>query len=458
MKKKLFGALLVAAAGVSLASCGGKDTSHTITFWHTMGDSLQAVLNPAIAEFEEKYKDEGWKVESVQIGSYDDVRNQTISYIAAGNNPSLVYCYPDHVAAYNKANAVVDLNQYIKSTDPEIGLTEAQVNDFVPGYYAEGSSFGDPNVMYTLPFSKSTEVLYYNKTFFDDWGLTVPTTWDEMEEVCATIKAMFPETYPLGLDSEANFFITTAEQKGAAYTAVTSDNNPTNKDHYLFDNQANRDTVKMIADWFNKGYVMTQTENGTYTSSLFVAQTSYMSIGSTGGANHQKPDSKAFEVGIAPIPTFVKEGSTAEASLKCISQGPSLCMLTQTSEEKMLMTWKFMRDYLLTTEFQASFSMASGYNPVLESVYQNPTYKEFLAEADEPFATVESQNVTALSAKTSSTLSDHFFVSPAFNGSSTARDEVGALIQKVIKNVKTTSNLDSTIDSAFKDAIANCIA
>ena len=36
---------------------------------------------------------------------------------------------------------------------------------------------------YSLPFNKSTEVLYYNKTFFEENNLTVPTTWDEMEEV-----------------------------------------------------------------------------------------------------------------------------------------------------------------------------------------------------------------------------------------------------------------------------------
>ena len=126
-------------------------------------------------------------------------------------------------------------------------------------------------------------------------------------------------------------------------------------------------------------------------------------------------------------------------------------MLNQPgNEEKMKMTWLFMKDYLLTTEFQAKFSMASGYNPVLESVYDNAVYKTFLAGADESFATVESQNVTALSASISRTLVDNYFVSPAFMGSSTARDEVGNLIVNVLR--------DTDIDRAFKDAINNCKA
>jgi len=133
MKKKLFAAVLCAFAGLTLASCAGKDYSHTIRFWHTMGDNLQKVLNPqAIEKFKKDYPD--WDIESTQIGGYDDVRNQTITYIAAGKNPDLVYCYPDHIAAYNRTSIqVVDLNKYIN--DSEVGLTEAQKADFIEGYY-----------------------------------------------------------------------------------------------------------------------------------------------------------------------------------------------------------------------------------------------------------------------------------------------------------------------------------
>lgn len=435
MKKKLIGTLLAAVTALSLTSCTAKDYSHIIVFWHTMGDNLQKVLNPAIDEFEKN--NEGWSVESVQIGSYNDVRNQTISYIAAGNNPSLVYCYPDHIAQYNKANAVVDLNTYINSST--LGYTSAEKDDFIEGYYNEGMAFGDGK-MYSLPFSKSTEVLYYNKTFFKEEGLTVPTTWEQMEEVCRILKLRYPDSTPLGIDSEDNFFITTAAQKGAAYTSATGD------EHYLFDNEDNRETVQMLKDWYDKGYVTTQELYGTYTSGLFVStakKRSFMSIGSTGGASHQKPANKAFEVGIEPIPTFVQEGKTVEESLKCISQGPSLAMLKQSSEEKMDMTWKFMKEYLLTTQFQAQFSIASGYNPVLKSVYENPVYKEFINSAD------GYDNITALSASTSSRLSESFFVSDAFIGSSSARDEVGDLILKVLRKT-------ATLDKAFEEALRNC--
>ena len=190
---------------------GGYDGSAvTITFYHTMGSTLVEVLDQYIAEFNKLYPN--ITVEATQIGGYDDVRDQISTEITVGNQPNIAYCYPDHVALYNLAGAVAALDNLIESditvthadgTSEILGLTQEQKNDFITGYYEEGRQFGD-GLMYTLPWSKSTEVLYYHKTFFDANGLSVPTTWDEMEELCAKIKAIDPESIPLGYDSEGN--------------------------------------------------------------------------------------------------------------------------------------------------------------------------------------------------------------------------------------------------------------
>lgn len=150
---------------------GGYDGSEvTIKFYHTMGDTLNAVLKTYIAEFNKLYPN--IHVEDSQIGKYDDVRDQINTELTAGNQPNLAYCYPDHVALYNVAGAVVQLDNLINSTETvtradgtteQLGLTQAQKDDFIEGFYNEGKSFGD-EFMYTMPFSKSTEVLYYNKT------------------------------------------------------------------------------------------------------------------------------------------------------------------------------------------------------------------------------------------------------------------------------------------------------
>ena len=92
--------------------------------------------------------------------------------------------------------------------------------------------------MYSMPFSKSTEVLYYNKTFFTEHNIPVPTHWfnesaddsTSLEAVCQQILAIDPLSIPLGYDSEANLFITMCEQIGSPYTTAVG------SEHFLFDN------------------------------------------------------------------------------------------------------------------------------------------------------------------------------------------------------------------------------
>ena len=432
---------------------GGYDGSAvTIKFYHTMGANLTAVLNLYIEEFNKLYPN--ITIEHEQVGSYDDVRNQISTQLTVGNQPNIAYCYPDHVALYNETKMVATLDDLIASTievtradgtKEPLGLTQDQINDFIEGYYNEGKQFGDGK-MYTLPLSKSTEVLYYNKTFFKANNLSVPTTWEELEALCAKIKKIDPKSIPLGYDSEGNWFITMTEQYGSDYTSASGD-------HYLFDNDTNKAFVKEFREWYQNGYVTTQTLYGGYTSGLFVNDkadkpTSYMSIGSSAGATHQRPakgtDGKyPFEVGIATIPQVDANNA------KVISQGPSLCIFKDSNPQEVVASWLFVKFLTTNVEFQAEFSMASGYVPVLKSVAENETYAAFLNGAD------GGDNIAALSAKVCMDQVDAYYTSPAFNGSSTARDQVGALLTAALSG-DAAGNVDAFINKLFQDAIDEC--
>lgn len=429
---------------------GGYDGSAvTITFYNTMGANLSAVLEAYIAEFNELYPN--ITVVSENVGSYDDVRDRISTEITVGNQPNIAYCYPDHVALYNLAKAVSTLDNLINSeievahadgTSEILGLTAEQKADFIEGYYNEGKQFGD-GLMYTMPLSKSTEVLYYNKTFFEENNLTVPTTWEEMKVVCAKIKEIDPDSIPLGYDSESNWFITMCEQYQTPYTSASGD-------HFLFDNEENRAFVKEFNDWYQKGYLTTQTLYGAYTSGLFTTLEgvkSYMSIGSSAGATYQRPTADAdgnypFEVGIATIPQVDANNA------KVISQGPSLCIFQKSNPQEVVASWLFVKFLTTNISFQAEFAMASGYVPVLKSVAENPIYAEFIAKAD------GGKFISALSAKVCLEQGDAYYTSPAFNGSSEARSQVGALLTKCL--ALTGDNIDAQIAAAFEDAVAEC--
>ena len=87
--------------------------------------------------------------------------------------------------------------------------------------------------------------------------------------------------------------------------------------------------------------------------------------------------------------------------------------------------------------------------PVLKSVAANPVYADFLSKAD------GGNYISALSAKVCLEQADAYYTSPAFNGSSEARDQVGALLTKCL-TAKDNGDVDAMIEDAFQDAVDEC--
>ena len=464
MSKKIIAMLMAAVLLIGgLAACGGKGANGnfaipeggydgsevTIKFAHTMGAKLQEVLNYHIDEFNKLYPN--IHIEHDSYGGWSDISGLINTEIMGDNQPNIAYCYPDHVATYNMSQSVVTLDDLIASdiettrddgTTEALGLTDEQIDDFIDGFYNEGKAYGDDK-MYTMPLSKSTEVLYYNKTYFEANNLKVPTTWDEMEETCKKLLELDPKCIPLGYDSEDNWFITMCEQGGYAYTSATGD-------HYLFNNDDCKSFVKRFRDWYQKGYVTTEALYGGYTSGLFTeldknTSHSYMCIGSSGGAGYQIPEGRAFEVGIASIPQVNPDAG------KVISQGPSLCILKggKTTDQEILASWLFVKYLTTNMAFQTEFSSTSGYMPVLQSAAQNETYAAWLDKAD------GYSFLTAYVVKVGLEQADSYFTSPAFNGSTEARKQVGALLAKCMS--EKTDDVDGLINDAFENAYDECV-
>lgn len=431
----------------------------TITFYHTMNSGrLQPVLNEYIIEFNKLYPN--IHIVHQNVGGYDDMYQIIQSEIMVGNQPNIAYCYPEHVATYNIAMAVVPLNEFIDSQLPVVdaqgnvtilGLTDAQKADFIPGFYAEGAVFDDEGTMYSLPFSKSTEVLYYNKTFFEQNNLSVPTTWDEMEDVCEQIKEIDPSSIPFSYDSEANWFINMCMQYGADYTQLDPSGN---NDYFKFDNPTTRAFVERFKDWYDKGYFTTSSLYGGYTSSLFTnaagsggEQRCYMIIGSSAGASYQQSplDSAGnpyFETGVAMIPQVDTENP------KVISQGPSLCIFKQDNPQEVIASWLFVEFLTTNMEFQARFSMQSGYTPVIQSVFDNEIYSEWLSCAD------GYNNLIQTVINLSINQMDAYYTCPAFHGSQQVRGYITELMVNVF--VSSRNDIQTLIDEEFKKAMEKC--
>ena len=447
-------AFLLFAALLSLASCSpatndgdSSDGTVTVEFWHTMGKANQDILVSMISAFEAE--NPGIKIkQSAAAGGYDDLEALILKNVQTGTLPTMAFCYPDHVAEYLSSGGsegiVSDMTSYIN--DPEIGFTASEgshkdsngnvvygKDDYVKTFWEEGSSYTKSGV-YSVPFAKSTEALFYNKDVFDQNNWTVPTTWDQMWTLCEEIKATYGDEIvaPLGYDSDSNLFISFCEQRDIPYTSATGDQ------HYLFDNEKAKAMVTDLKAKYDEGLFITKGSSGnnTYTSSKFTAGEILMSIGSTGGTTYNQ--TMNFTVGVAEPPAY-------DLSKKAvISQGPSICFfngISQNATPKQLRAaWKFYK-FISSAENSTNYAITTGYQPVRTSSYETATYKSFASD------TTSLMNKVA---SVSSGMLESYFNSPVFVGSAKARNEVGSLISAVLLGSK-------TVDQAFEDAFSNCV-
>jgi len=449
--KKLLGLTAFAAISLSmLAGCTNNTSEKTkITFWHTMGANLQAVLDRIISDFNEIYPD--ITIEHSSQGGYDDLEGKINDAIPAGTTPTIAYCYPDHVAEYLESNAVISVSDFVN--DPELGFSadDGLVDDFITAYWQEGQEYKTEGI-YSVPFAKSTEVMFYNKTIFDDAAhhasgqvYQVPTTWESMETLMAQMKVDYPTIIPLGYDDDANFFITLCEQYGIPYTSL---NTETGKGSADFNNDAAKAMVSKMVDWYNAGYLLTQGVNGNaYTSTAFTDGTLAMTIGSTGGTSYNYTAN--FPVGTAQVPqpdatSPFSFGGSLEKTDHIIMQGPSVCFFRKGTQAQKEAAWKFYK-FAVKALNSATFSVASGYSPVRESSFTCSAMTDYLNSPQTGSAALIQTTVNLYQ-----NLTSRYYVSPAFHGSSTCRNQVNGIFANVALGTK-------TLNDAFAYAYAKSV-
>ncbi|MBO7195723.1 MAG: extracellular solute-binding protein [Clostridia bacterium] len=412
----------------------------TVTFYHYMNSSQREILDAAIERFNEIYPN--ITIDHSSYGSSDDLHYRILTELMVGQKPNLAISYPDHIASYKMAGALLPLDGYINSYDMstngngdpiQMGYSDEERSSFISSFFAEGQCYDVQGTTYSLPFFKSTEVMYYNKTFFEQNGLAVPATWDEMEVLCEYIKSVYPESMPLVFDSESNLFITMAYQLRSPISNVNG--------NILFDNSVNMHFVKMLRNWYDSGYFTTLELIGSYASDIFNYGGCYMAIGSSASAAYYGPTKGSFEVGVAPVPRFDTENP------KYISQGSSICMM-DVDDQSNAAAWLFMKFLTTDVEFQTEIAILNGYMPVTTSVLDNTRYQQFLATSTDNRALVLNlfHNMDSSS----------FISTPAFQGSYYLRQQLSYLMRACL--ITKYTDLDSMISEKFayyKEEILN---
>lgn len=488
MKKKLMIVSCFAAA-MLMASCAGTETSTTtsadttsqggassipddqkitITYKSVTGKNLQPYLDNYISTFNEAYPQ--YKVVSeIYSGSYNQLESDTISGFAAGNYPDLVQAYPDHVADYIAKGKAVKLDDYINSTDSEIGLSAYDKTDYITNFMNEGNDYQTEGY-YSVPNSKSTELMFWNKDVLN--GLVLPgvnggkalgqsyfdnLTWEELFDVFCPAIISYNDTLAadkkilktdqayhsiFAYDSDDNLFITLAEQYGYGYTSVDKS---TGKGSADFVNDDMKGVMKTFHKAAQNGYIISKgSAGGNYTNTYFTKQNTLFSVGSTGGVKYQYDSTNPIDVGVARIP------HAANKDAKVILQGPSICILDHNDSERTKGAWLFWK-WMTNKSNSLNWALNSGYMGIRNSCYESSDYQTSNDETE--FDTKTLDRLMARSNTYTQNILDETFTSPVFVGSSACRTAVsGVMTFALTKSNDDDATWNAALDSSFNDA------
>ena len=471
MKKKHLAVLLMIALVLTLfTGCHGSrgldqfqvpedfDTSrnYQITFWAKNDTNMTQVkiYHKAIADFEKLYPNIDVKLKLYT--DYGRIYNDVITNISTNTTPNVCITYPDHIATYmTGANTVVPLDNLF--ADEEYGLGGSKIKfdsvekeEIVPKFLEECSFDGQH---YALPYMRSTEACYVNKTYVEKLGFEMPEklTWDFVWKVSEAAtkkdsngkykvngqKVMIPFIYK----STDNMMIQLLKQKGAGYSTEAGE-------IQIF-NETTEELVYEIASHAKTGAFSTF-KISSYPANFLNAGQCIFAVDSTAGATWMGSEAPLidiaeenlvnFEMEVMEIPQFDTENP------QMISQGPSVCVFNKEDPQEVMASWLFTQ-FLLTNDVQISYAQTEGYVPVTSKAQETDRYQTYLSKKGTDgdmhyWAKIEASEL--LIDNVSNT-----FTTPVFNGSTSLRDAAGQIIENTVKSV----NRKQTVDDAFVDKL-----
>ena len=477
MNYKLLAPAAALAAALCQAGCHGQHAQaafgvpetfdetrkYEIAFWAKNDTNIHQteIYRQAIEDFQALYPN--ITVTLRLYTDYGDIYNDVITNISTGTTPNVCITYPDHIATYMTGdNVVVPLDDLF--ADPEYGLGGSALHyegpaqdEIVPQFLEECRLNG---AYYALPYMRSTEACYINKTMVESLGYTLPDvlTWDFIWEVSDAAAATLGDDgiyaangqevlIPFIYKSTDNMMIQMLRQRGAGYSTDAGE-------IQLF-NDTTTELLHTIARHTETGAFSTFKISG-YPANFLNAGQCIFAVDSTAGSTWMGTDAPLvdidpdeiveFETAVRMVPQFDPDHP------QMISQGPSVCVFNKTDPQEVLASWLFAQ-YLLTDDVQISYSETEGYVPVTTRAQQNPAYQDYLSRAGEDNDThyaVKIEAVQLLLENLSNT-----FTTPVFNGSASLRNAAGQLVEEVTKSIRRHQTVDdASIAQLYTDTEA----
>lgn len=374
--KKITALLLALLMALSLCSFACAEEQPTLVrFWHnrSSGANLEA-CEKAVDEFNKTIgKEKNIFVEATYQGGYPDLYAKCQLASQTEETPTVAVIGNTYVVNLMQDDLLVDMAPYAAATGFD-------VNNLLDCFQQiEGNTDGH---LYSLPYVRSTPVLYYNKTIADELNLTAPNTMEDLENFARALTLRDPATGEItryGFEVLGDFGFVNAAWLWELGEPMLS----TEGTSPALDGTSMLNMLTLWRKWVDEGICRPKdSANASSTASAMLVQGKLCSYMASSGSMKnllKSMEEAGYELGVVYQPSFDPSKRTCEVG------GGQLTLMAPGNDEKTLAAgWEFLQ-FLMSDEQVFNNSMATGYLPITKSVAnydkmqafwaENPTYK-----------------------------------------------------------------------------------
>jgi len=419
---RLFNNILCSTAALFMST--GAVYSADLEFYFPVGVNAPAVQT--IQELTDAWAAENpqHNVKAVYAGNYEETTTKALTAANAGKPPHVAVLLAIDIFTLAEEDVVVPISD-IANSDEE----KAWLGGFYEGFMRDTMLDGK---IYSVPFQRSTPVLYYNKDAFREAGLdpeTPPKTWEEMidmgkkltkKDANGTVTQWGTRIPTLGLGGAWLFGGLVISNGGQ----LSADNGI----DVAIDTPATLGSLEFLLDLSNEGVMAPGGITWGDTPKAFVegnAATIWTSTGNLAFVN----DNAEFDWGVGFLPGGKGPGAPVGGGNFYIFKG--------ISDEEQAAALEFIK-FMTSPENAAKWSIATGYVAPRADTWETPVMKEYaenlpqalvardqIQHANREFATFQRGKVTQyLVEAIESTLSKEANAAEAIAAAQTKADAV----------------------------------
>ncbi|MBL8701010.1 MAG: ABC transporter substrate-binding protein [Alphaproteobacteria bacterium] len=336
-----------------------------LTFYYpiAVGGPIARLVDQLASDFEREHP--GIKVKPVHAGSYLETLSKAQTALRAGQGPHLAVLLASDLFSLIDDDLIVPIGDLI----PE-GEREAWLDGFLPALLANSRAQGRT---WSVPFQRSTVVLYWNKAAFRDAGLDPerpPATWDETVAMSGRLTRRDADGHVVqwGMHVPSSAFPYAMFQ----CFATQNDARLASPDgtQAMLDQPAVIEALAFWTDLSRRHHVHPPgiVEWGTAAQD-FLQRKVAMTWVTTGNLAFIR-DNARFEFGVAMLPAHKRRGS--------VPGGGNFYVFRNTTPEERAAATTFIR-WATAPERAARWSIDTGYIAVTKAAWQTPAMRDYVA-------------------------------------------------------------------------------